>query len=401
MGYINGYTALTEPLNTASVAKCLGANTLDVGSLCTSTLINKWSFHKPMGGNSPKELSIEEKYEMDGGYSNLEDMKAETLLGARNNYTDKNLDWERTLPTWYRLTDFIGYINQANNFSPSAVIGYTTDGFMTIDLTWDADVQKHLQSMKTTKGYPNIGVLVYGSDNSLYYAHIGRLSDNVNTCHIGLDAHLPQSTNTTLSFIPILVDNGIAGDLIKPFSEARLYTNDELENNGVSAGQHQYAPFSMLTLGSKPFQLKYKHYFLRLFDNISIDVAWESGFNNNSKQGRFSGDISIINDNVDKDITANITVENNSGNEGNRKLHTATNVAIKADGSYSCLQNGGFTNTSWSVHDDVDYARIAVSVELVVPKADGSSYTLARQLTFDAQSGQFPIYVRKSFSELI
>lgn len=115
MGF-NGYDKpLTEPLSNFDVCKILGENTLDIGSLCTSESINKWSFHKPMKVDAPQELTLQQKYDVDGGFSNL----SELLCKYSADYTEKwnnkdqgGLEWiykPLALGDWFRLTDFIGY----------------------------------------------------------------------------------------------------------------------------------------------------------------------------------------------------------------------------------------------------------------------------------------------------
>lgn len=426
MGYVDGNTALTAPLNTASVAKCLGANSLDVGTLCTSELINKWSFHKPMGGSSPQELTLEEMYELDGGFSNLEEMKAETLHGAQNHYTGENpLDWEKVTPTWYRLTDFIGYINYAKDFTPTCKAVENTTypaGTIYLDMSWAADVQQYLPYMKTTSEYPNLGVLIYDTQGTVYYYHVGLVKNyaSVSGVHIALDTLLPESTNTTLYFIPILVNNGqYTGPNETPFGTEviRLYTNDEMKNTGTGSGQLQYAPFNMLTLGSTPFSMRYKHYTIRLFDGIYLTFVWEDGgytaaTSNTVASAKFSGDVGIWNKNS-QDVECDIEVTNNDARTDYQTMHSATNITLSYDEAYSCLTGDGFTNNPWYPYSDVYYGRVQVAVTIRVRKLGSTEVVMEKQYskafvtnedTLDSEkyNSNLPInIIAQSFSELV
>lgn len=112
MGY-NGYDKpLTEPLSNFDVAKALGENTLDIGSLCTSESINKWSFHKPMVVDTPQELTLTQKNNVDDGFTNLSELYCEYPADYTEKWNNRALEWIYAPPAigdWFRLTDFIGY----------------------------------------------------------------------------------------------------------------------------------------------------------------------------------------------------------------------------------------------------------------------------------------------------
>ena len=112
MGY-NGYgQPLTEPLSNFDVAKALGKNTLDIGSLCTSESINKWSFHKPMVVDTPQGLTLTQKNNVDDGFTNLSELYCEYPADYTEKWNNRALEWIYAPPAigdWFRLTDFIGY----------------------------------------------------------------------------------------------------------------------------------------------------------------------------------------------------------------------------------------------------------------------------------------------------
>lgn len=61
MGYNSETKILTKPISVSDVATVLGESNLDVGSLCTSVNINKWSKYKPISYNKWSELSENER----------------------------------------------------------------------------------------------------------------------------------------------------------------------------------------------------------------------------------------------------------------------------------------------------------------------------------------------------
>lgn len=134
MGYKDANTPLTAPLNTYSVAKCIGKNSADTATLCQSKeLINPKSARKPVRylvngesvDNHYPELSEEKLMTTNYGikihtaYESLEDC----VTAIRNSFDDSTKDELKAFYYEYqkdgdvgRLTDWIGYKHNAGDW---------------------------------------------------------------------------------------------------------------------------------------------------------------------------------------------------------------------------------------------------------------------------------------------
>lgn len=134
MGYIDANTPLTAPINTYSVAKCIGKNSADTATLCQSKeLINPKSARKPVRylingesvDNHYPELSEEKLITINYGikihssYESIEDC----VTAIRNSFNDSLKDEDKAF--YYeipkdgdvcRLTDWIGYKHNAGDW---------------------------------------------------------------------------------------------------------------------------------------------------------------------------------------------------------------------------------------------------------------------------------------------
>lgn len=109
---------ITAPIGVADVAKALGTNSSDVGTLCTSEKINKWSKHKPLQYSKVTELEESDYHGSDYHWGlvppeiTLAD-DAKTLVEAY-----KATNWEYLKPDLSkghvaRLTDFDKYYHNS------------------------------------------------------------------------------------------------------------------------------------------------------------------------------------------------------------------------------------------------------------------------------------------------
>lgn len=428
MGY-DGKT-ITAPVSDYDICRALGENTLDIGSLCQSKSINKYSFHKPMNVDTPLELTLEQKYAIDGGYD-LTDMVKDTLLDVANSYTGNNHEWEYVKPEiWGRFTDFIGYNSQAGDFSPTCTLHVPTDkGFATLDIAWNSDVQPHISKFKTYNeqssnnlGFRHLGVLfIMGSTPYFYFISLlPETSQNSFTLFFEEALHEAlQSTPTAkynVKVVPLLVDCGIGVNAAPPlFSKDKMYTNDQLKNNGVGQGQHQYAPFKMLALGSTPFEFTFKTLLYRTFDNITADFVWYSG-GYSFGFGDYEGDVSVWNQNnfqiyLKVQLLGNGYLEEQGNSNSWVTLHETKSsepassplygyVPIDANQVYSALQHGGITTNSWEIHESIDYAQIMLVVSVKV-YIDGVYYEKSYSHSWSHANGTTftPIYETIKFVE--
>ena len=104
---------ITAPVGIQNIAKCLGSNSTDLGTLCCSDLINKWSLKKPVNLAKKEVLTDADLRSVNYGFS----------IPVYNNATQLNAAIENG-ETWgylkpqngyYRATDFDGYSHLASN----------------------------------------------------------------------------------------------------------------------------------------------------------------------------------------------------------------------------------------------------------------------------------------------
>ena len=359
MGY-NGYDKpLTEPLSNFDVAKALGENTLDIGSLCTSESINKWSFHKPMSGDNP-ELTLQEKYDQDGGYSIP--YGGVSLRTAENIYRDNtngpvSLDWALKALTWYRLTDFIGYNPVAKDFSPTVEVEYPS-GLASgiIHASWNSDLQQHISKFNSLSA-SGIGLLLTDGLSDKFYGYFC-LGSSSKTGGMSASVELDKYLKPNASFkVPLLVMPVASSETTKG-----LYTEDD--------------NISVTPLPGLPVICIYKTLLYRIFENVTLKFAWYQGGYWKDEEGngraQYVGDVSIVNDN-DFDIQISIkvragadleeegvsdswlTIFETTGGEAGTIYDTPRNfITLPAGKTYSISQNGFSGAFNWETGRALD-----------------------------------------------
>lgn len=106
-------------ISTTLVANTLGVSTRNVGSLCTSTSINKWSFWKPVSIAKSTGITESDLYSVDDGFI----ISSYNVPGAALRALVADTAWTYKRPTGtssspYRLGDF-------RNYDPDQVAWYT------------------------------------------------------------------------------------------------------------------------------------------------------------------------------------------------------------------------------------------------------------------------------------
>ena len=369
MGY-NGYDKpLTEPLSNFDVAKALGENTLDIGSLCTSESINKWSFHKPMSGDNPNELTLQEKYDQDGGYSiPYTDVSLRT---ADNIYRDSSnspvsLDWALKALTWYRLTDFIGYNPVAKNFSPIVEVEYPSSlDSGIIHASWNSDLQQHISKFNSLSA-SGIGLLLTDGISDKFYGYycLGSSSQTGEmSASVELDEHLGQNASFKVHFVvmPVASSETTKG----------LYTEDD--------------NISVTPLPGLPVICTYKTLLYRIFENVTLKFSWyQGGYNPTTGQATFTGEAIIQNDN-DFDIYISLKLfgnayyeeqgnsnswvtifETTGGTQGMVNNINRNFVLLEKNQLYAMTQHGGQAENKWFPHVDNKFAMVRVETAVRV-----------------------------------
>jgi len=134
--------------------------TYNLGNLCKSNKVNKWSFHKPI--NSPKltQLSDSDYYAADDGFNlwnfnNPFDMLHELQSNNSNLWTYN----ERLAP--FRLSDFWDYSHYAQTLFEFEFVGNNTGTFgTTLRLQTSTDIQNVVNNWHTPSQLSSTGDLI-------------------------------------------------------------------------------------------------------------------------------------------------------------------------------------------------------------------------------------------------
>lgn len=288
MGIENG--KLTAPLNTHSVARYIGANSLDAGTLCTSDLVNANAFYRPIGGtDTVQELSDDDRYNCDDGY-NIEDAVCDTLNDAATKYDNGAYKWGVIDPTTFRLTDFIGYNRTARDFSPSKAQTLSlSGGLVEMSLDYFADIQEHVHKLSTIQGLSSFGYLgvhlgfiIWLKRESDYdytkYLYTRGFYDEwkITQESIKLEKALTdyngeaQQGKFEFKAMPVIFDNGKdTSSTSTPYTPDTLYDSTQLNGNLVSLNN---ATFKFVALAGKPIEGTFKTLMFEMADGISVVV---------------------------------------------------------------------------------------------------------------------------------
>ena len=127
MGYNSTKKTLNEPINTYSVARCIGATSADISTLCTSKeLINKWAKYKPESNGvrvyGGEEFSLEQRQRNNFGLSlpTASQSACEVVNKIINNEDD---GWE------YKAIPLNQYKNIADFLHPDGTEAEPKDGY--------------------------------------------------------------------------------------------------------------------------------------------------------------------------------------------------------------------------------------------------------------------------------
>ena len=151
MGTSNG--KVTRPVDLRDVAACLGESALDVGALCRSARINKWSLHKPIDHPTHALLTEDQIYASNCGLAIPLELEYDPVT--------LQAPWTYNRPSGgdkspYRILDFDGYHHDAEvpitiqiTTSPGFLDGYGNvnikpkiTGTVVINPTADIDIRR-------------------------------------------------------------------------------------------------------------------------------------------------------------------------------------------------------------------------------------------------------------------
>lgn len=109
---------IQKPIDTIELMSVLGEGLNDIGSLCKSANINKWSKYKPVSAKSI--IPQDNIWKGDDGKCGIEIIKYNSLIDLKIGYDNKTDMYKYIHPSGgtlspYRLTDFNGYNHEAKN----------------------------------------------------------------------------------------------------------------------------------------------------------------------------------------------------------------------------------------------------------------------------------------------
>ena len=108
----------TTNITTTLVGQTIGVASRDVGTLCSASLINKWSFYKPVSiSNKVTGINDDDLFSINDGFTIPSYQYPSLLLNARLG----GIDWVYSRPTGgalspFRLGDYRGYNHSAANW---------------------------------------------------------------------------------------------------------------------------------------------------------------------------------------------------------------------------------------------------------------------------------------------
>lgn len=208
MSVSNG--VISAPISIDDVASALGHNSYDLGTLCMSGNVNKWSFRKPIIHSSNGELSEQDYYNQNDGFTIVESTDPASVGLAMLNKTA--WVYNRQAETdWHRLTDFLQYksgegewfnftlgsssINSSISDGITAKITETTSYGSELGTSWLKHICTNFAQLKANT--PDLGILMISKSNisnseSYYYqkiisvSNIILVSGNINFSITGL-----------------------------------------------------------------------------------------------------------------------------------------------------------------------------------------------------------------------
>lgn len=142
------------------IKNTLSEFTFNLGNLCKSSKVNKWSFRKPINSPSLNALTDNDYYNADDGF-NLSTFNSAQLMMNELQNPDTDL-WEyedREAP--YRLSDFSEYAHYAPVMFELSFVNLNTGTFgETLRISCSSDIQWFVNNFATAKTLSSTGDLI-------------------------------------------------------------------------------------------------------------------------------------------------------------------------------------------------------------------------------------------------
>lgn len=269
---------ITAPVGIQNIARCLGSNSTDLGTLCCSELVNKWSLKKPVNVTKKEALTDSDFKGINYGFN----IPIYHNASALNTAIENDETWQYVKPQsgYYRATDFDGYSHLASNpfffevMNKSVPEGSSTNIVLDNDISFVLDWVGFTSIRNIGIYIPNIGFKpMTGNEMRLVIDETFKVDETYRVFLIATD--MPVSDLEGFSPLPsidsgynyILIPfEGLEGNYftVMPYDYSWRYFSFSGGGNGVlSSNEMRDFVYSDLTV------------------NVSVSITNESNFSGN------------------------------------------------------------------------------------------------------------------------
>lgn len=379
----------------SDIRNTLGESSNDLGTLCKSNHINKWSWNKPINSSTLKESTDTDRFLDNDGFDISTHYLVDNTLAAKNRY-ESGVNWiyrQRTAP--FRLGDFSNYDSSAQKWFDvstdlSTLIGIDEDDVTSFHVLW-----KHGKSY-----IPEVFQFKFSQDSSIdsfgyicwfsntpwpYYYHKGIIQQYNGSGQI----YPYNDSEIFISDFP----KDVTGTIVPVLSYTnRLGVSNRLYNYDDTISRN----FKFLCVESNSIPIKIDSTASRLFDNIQVVVYWDQGsITGNYKS--FGGAIWFRNRNQ-QNVPCSILIYNTNSDPDDPDLGADTvmydndvSLAASPDGEtwslLELLSGDDLDNTSWYENTPSDVAMFYINISInnkhitLTPTADSLPKTLTYNLS--------------------
>lgn len=219
-------------ITATQVKEILGETSHNIGQLCSSSRINKWSFFKPVRSNKVTMEDDSDYYDCNDGFNIATYSTALDLISGMVN----NTAWTYQPRTVYRLGDFRNYNHNATEWFQLDAATYTAYNGSVIQFTLSNDLDWLFNNFALFKGITashqsgnlDVGFILARSWESsvkgCYYYKFCDCLDYDNKQSIIFNANLPDGTYYV---VPVLTTytNATAGTFVYITESSSIYGN--------------------------------------------------------------------------------------------------------------------------------------------------------------------------------
>ena len=379
-------------ISITDIRNILGESSKDLGTLCRSDNINKWSWHKPINSHTLKKTTDTDRFSDNDGFD-LSTYFVTTTLYVKNRFeSSTGIEWQyhkRNKP--FRMGDFISYDPSASRwFDVSAdvsTVGIGEGDISSFNVTW-ANGRSYIPEVFQfdfcqDSSIDSFGYVCWFSNTSWpYYYHKGLIQEYngsgqiypYNTSSISITDFPLDSTGT---IIPVMAHTNRQG------VSDRLYTYSDAQSRN----------FKFLCLESNYIPIRINSAANMMFENIQVIVYWDQG-SISGQYKSFRGAVWLRNRNQ-QNVSCRLLIYNANTDLSDPDIGADTimydnSITLEAspDGetwSFLEIMSGEMTNTEWTELTPSDFAMFYIDLSInnkhitLTPTAD----TLPKTLTYN------------------